>query len=295
MLKQFIEGRNRAIAWEYMKQASKQNAARYPQMVCYSFDHIAQYINFDGRYENRELAYILDQLTPHIAGRTVLDIGANIGNHTVAFASKAKQVFALEPHPRNFQLLSINASQYANVKAFNLGASDKQQTLDAVSPSGNMGASSITPDARLHNPADKVVAFPLIALDDMPEITEQDIGFVKIDVEGHELAALKGMQSILKKQMPLIVLEQHADEISNGTSPVVELLKENGYQHFYELAPPRGWRTPGSLPSPIRMPMKLVEQFVFGPPSDSPKLNPVTTLEQRSYFMLFASPAPLSI
>jgi FkbM family methyltransferase len=295
MLKQFIEGRNRAIAWEYMKQASKRNGARYPQMVCYSFDHIAQYINFDGRYERRELAYILDHLSPHITGKTVLDIGANIGNHTVAFASRAKQVFSFEPHPRNFQLLAINASPYANVKVFNVGASDKQQTLDAVSPSGNMGASAITPDARLHNPTDKVVEFPLIALDDMPEVAEQDIGFVKIDVEGHELSALKGMQGILKKQMPLIVLEQHADEISNGSSPVVELLKQNGYQHFYELAPPSRWRTPGSLPSFIRMPMKLAEQLVFGPPRDNPKLSPVTTLEKRSYFMLFASPSPLSV
>ena len=92
MLNKFIEGRNRAIAWEYMKQASKQNGAKYPQLVCYSFDHIAQYINFDGRYERRGLSYILDNLTRHISGKTVLDIGANIGNHTVAFASKAKQV-----------------------------------------------------------------------------------------------------------------------------------------------------------------------------------------------------------
>ena len=294
MLKQFLEGRKRASAWEYMKQASRKHAADYPQMVCYSFDHIAQYINFDGQYEQRELKYILDKLADRITGKTVLDIGANIGNHTVAFASKAKQVFSFEPHPRNYQLLAINASLYSNVKTFNVGASDRKQVLEAVTPNGNMGATSITLNARLDNEASKVVDFSLVALDEMPDITDQDIGFVKIDVEGHELSALRGMQRILEKQKPLIAFEQHADEIQDGTSPVIEFLKKAGYQYFYELTQPAGWRTPASLPAPIRVPMKLAENLIFGAPADVPCLAQVTNLDKRSYFMLFASSTPLA-
>lgn len=289
MLKQFLEGRKRAVAWEYMKHASKKNAAEFPQIMCYSFDHIAQYINFDGRYEQRELKFILDNFPDRFTNKTVLDIGANIGNHTVAFAPKAKRVFSFEPHPRNYQLLAINASSFLNVTTFNMGVSDKKQTLVAVTPDGNMGGTAITPNAQHAGAAGNAVEFSLVSLDDMPDVVSQDIGFVKIDVEGHELSALQGMRKILETQKPLIAFEQHADEINNGTSPVIEFLKASGYHYFYELAAPATWRTSSSLPAAIRVPMKLAEHLILGKPVDKPRLENVTKLDKRSYFMLFAS------
>ena len=58
-----------------------------------------------------------------------------------------------------------------------------------------------------------------------------NIGMIKIDVEGHELNAFKGMKLLLKKTKPIILFEQNRG-IFNWTSDEVEFLRSIGYKHL---------------------------------------------------------------
>jgi FkbM family methyltransferase len=290
MLTHLIDRISRRIAWRYVDKQSRVNILKHQQVCCYSFDHISQYINFDGQYENQELSFIKNNLSQHICGKAILDIGANIGNHSIAFAQIAKQVFSFEPHPITFQLLSLNTSRHKNVRAFNLGASNTTQTLSAFSPLGNMGATSICSDnSNGQNKSEGVVDLQLAPIDELKEISGFEIGFIKIDVEGHEYQALQGLKKTLEKNYPIVALEQLKDEISNGTTSSMDFLKQCNYSFFYELKAKGKSAMLNSLPGIIRMPLKFIQLVFTGKPNEELELARIENLESKDYYMLFAS------
>lgn len=71
-------------------------------------------------------------------------------------------------------------------------------------------------------------------LDDYFPETEP-VRLVKIDVEGHEVPALRGMQKILARWAPLVVFEQHPEAFRDGQSEVIELLRGQGYTEFFSI------------------------------------------------------------
>jgi FkbM family methyltransferase len=169
----------RKLVVDYLYKRRREFLGRYPQLSCFAFDAITESITVDGQYEREEIEFVLTSLADRFRGRTVLDIGANIGNHALAFAELAGRVIALEPHPRTFRLLVINAQDRANVLPLNIGASDRSETVTAFTPPGNAGGCRIG-EAQ----AGEQVELEVRPLDDLPECT--DVGLVKIDVEGHE-------------------------------------------------------------------------------------------------------------
>ena len=68
---------------------AKRNLARFPQLAIFSFDHIGLKINIEGRYENSQLLLVeqfISEKLPNSSNEVMLDIGANIGNHSVFFS-----------------------------------------------------------------------------------------------------------------------------------------------------------------------------------------------------------------
>jgi FkbM family methyltransferase len=253
---------------------------RYPQMCCYAFDAISLHLTVDGRYEREELDLITSRFSEFIAGRTVLDVGANIGNHTVAFAATASRVIALEPHPTTFLLLQINTHKRPNVVIHNVGASDRRAKLQAGTPVGNAGGCSIG-----RHTGGELVDLEVQPVDELPGL--EDVGLVKIDVEGHEEQALRGMEKLLRSQQPLVIFEQKAEVIRAGTSSSVELLRAWGYTHLYSIERRIPWRFR------LGRPGHIVEAALLGAPAMVAMLEPVTSLEARDYPCLVASSAPL--
>lgn len=253
---------------------------RYPQMCCYSFDVISLFISVDGRYEREELELIRSRFRDYIAGRTVLDIGANIGNHTLVFAETAARVIALEPHPLTFRLLELNSRDRANVTLLNLGASDRHTVVQAFAPRGNMGGCSIG-----RHPDGEPVQIKVQPLDDLPGL--HDVGLVKIDVEGHEEQAIRGMQKLLSAHLPLVVFEQKAELITDGTSTPVELLRTIGYSHFYSIERRTPWRFGFGRAGHV------AEALLLGMPPPEAFLAPIDRLKPRDYSCLVAAPVAL--
>lgn len=260
----------------YLYRRQQEALKRYPQMCCYAFDAIAMHLAVDGRYEREELDLILTRFRSLIEGRTVLDVGANIGNHSLAFAGLAAQVIALEPHPVTFRLLELNTRRHRNITALNVGASDRAGTVEAVTPLDNAGGCAIgrTTDGER-------VELKVQRVDDLPRL--RDVGLIKIDVEGHEDQALRGMERLLRDQKPLMVLEQNHDVIDGGTSPAIQRLRSLGYNHLYSIEKRHPWRFPfGRLGH-------IVEGVLRGVPPLEARLEPVRSLERRDYPCLVMS------
>jgi len=191
-------------------------------------DHVGDKIARTGLYEKENLALLL-QLLRKLPQPVVLDIGANIGNHTLAFATVASRVHAFEPIPRIHALLQQNVqqNQLANVTLHPLALSDEEgeATIHMVK-AGNVGASSF--DQRgADTEAVTVQRRRGDAL--LAELDVQQVDLVKIDVEAHEVFVLRGLLDTLRRDRPVITMEWNDPltvERLNG-SPELQFLQEH--------------------------------------------------------------------
>jgi hypothetical protein len=99
------------------------------RITVFQNDHVGDKIATKGLYEKENLELLL-HLMQHLQSPVVLDVGANIGNHTLAFATKAAHVYAFEPIPIIFALLKQNVKQnnLSNVTLQQLALSDQNDT-----------------------------------------------------------------------------------------------------------------------------------------------------------------------
>lgn len=139
---------------------------------------------------------------------TALDVGANIGYYSVLLSravGNSGRVIAFEPTHHFSKVLESNlkANGIKNVDVQNLGLSDKRQQLPV-----QIGDSSAT----LHSPEgknlDESEVIELVRLDDLVEdLGIKDIGFIKVDIDGHEPQFMDGAKRSLERWDPLILLE----------------------------------------------------------------------------------------
>jgi FkbM family methyltransferase len=216
-----------------MHSIAKSHLTNFPQMAIFSFDHIGVDVNIEGRYEKQSLSIVSDFLTNYINidhNSTVLDIGANIGNHSLYFSSLFSKVYAFEPHPKTYKLLHFNCCDL-NIDTFNFGLSSEDTTVKFDVDPTNMGHAFII-DGELNKNISSHMEIEVKKLDDLTEIDRSNISLIKIDVEGHELQALKGALTTIKDNRPVILFEQHPHDFLNGSSEVIELLRNVDYKFY---------------------------------------------------------------
>jgi FkbM family methyltransferase len=173
---------------------------------CIDGDTITKAIQAHGEYDTNtleSLADILGKIRPNIS----LDIGANIGNHAVLIAAYSKHLIAFEPVKFVFDLLQSNLKKNspANTLAVNKGLSNECVTREIFIPAFNLGCSSLEVQV-----GDGVKTnIDLLAGDDWlnEHYRDHQIDFIKIDVEGHEAAAMLGLEAHIKRYQPLVLLE----------------------------------------------------------------------------------------
>ena len=149
-----------------------------------------------GEYQQSELDFLLSILTPD---SVVYDVGANVGYHTTAFASRAGQVISFEPNPQNFALLEQNTKDMAGVTRYQAAVSNTQGTgyISDFDPAvyGNFGHMTMSTSG---------VEVPCMTLD---SVNHAPPDLIKIDVEGHEYEVLQGCAHLLKNRRPVIYYE----------------------------------------------------------------------------------------
>lgn len=171
--------------------------------------------------EEPEVAEVADHLR---AGDWVIDVGANVGHYT-CFMSKrvgdSGRVLAFEPLPMSFALLAANvrAAGARNVTLFNLALSSATSTASMTVPSYEHSHLSNYYQARICAGGEHPVL--CLALDSIP--IPRPVRLVKIDAEGHDLQVLVGMESLLRRDRPLLIVE------ASLSGPVATWLGERGY------------------------------------------------------------------
>lgn len=136
-------------------------------------------------------------------GTNIVDAGANLGLHSIALAKIAAPgatVFAFEPHPEIYGLVTANTAAHPNVRCVNKALSNSARAfhMPSVIDWENAGGCNLGTEA---SPGGYEVQS--VPLDDLGIA---NVGLMKIDVEGHELACIEGArETILRDRPPLVV------------------------------------------------------------------------------------------
>ena len=155
---------------------------------------------------------ILQDLSNYLSNESIIiDVGANVGNHTVYWGkiSNVRKIYSFEPIRTTFQILkrNIEINNLSNkVKAYNIGLSNKisKAIITNYFPK-NLGKTSLN-EAESGN-------IELNKLDNFDEImNERKIDFIKIDVEHFEKNVLLGGQKFFNKYKPIVFIESFQNE-----------------------------------------------------------------------------------
>ncbi len=188
-----------------------------------------------GVYEPFETELFRAKLKP---GMTVLDVGANLGYHTVIAASRvgaAGRVIAFEPEPNNFELLSRNVREnnFSNVRLCNIAVADKQGVLTLHISDSNKGKHSLVNTSAQSSEYTRSIEVQTRTIDDvMSEQNVTRVDIIKMDIEGAEPLALIGMKKTLTiPGLTLFVEFSPTALLACKMDPVALLttLREGGY------------------------------------------------------------------
>lgn len=145
-------------------------------------------------------------------GDIAVDVGSHVGSYAVRLAKNFREVHAFEPNPRTFDLLyeNIQRNHSYNIIPNHLAVSDVQGSMILRVPKRTIAGSSIAPSHYGWVKFTDSVKVDAVSLDYyFARRPKGKIDFVKIDVENHELAVLKGMEKIISRDRPLMSVEVH--------------------------------------------------------------------------------------
>lgn len=278
-----IKKKNKLL-YEVLKTQSE-NIKKYPNLYVPVFDYISTCLMIYGRYEEEELQCIKKNLQK-LKKETIIDIGAHIGNHSIFFSNYAKNVISFEPNPFTYKLLKLNTENYKNIKTFNLGISNKNSKVRMNFVKMNTGTNQIV-KSKIKLLSKTNSFSKLITLNKLKFIKNMKVSLVKIDIEKHEIFALKGMDRILIKNKPILILEYNSNDSSNKKT--ITYLRSLGYKKIYILTK-KSWITPAYLPNPIKKILKFIEIILYGAPNYKYNLKESNYLPENltSHFFLMS-------
>jgi len=212
------------------------------------------------RYLEDDLQDLLQAYPDLVGDGNVLDIGANIGYTATVLARAAKpnrKVFAFEPEIFNFRILQQTALQPEFEDKIvpehcAVGAKDGTITL-WINLGHHADHRVITDQFRSVHPGLTGVSTPLISIDSFLEHKQGQVSFVKIDVQGYELAVCQGMRNTLRQNPDMRIFLEFAPssmrELGFNPSHLIDLLVECNFEIY--LVHPRGKLSRGMPPVTI--------------------------------------------
>ncbi len=182
-------------------------------------DSIHKYIFQHKRlFEANILAYVKQHyLQPSMV---YLDCGANIGNHTIYFSmiAKAKKIYAFEGLEDTYRILkkNIELNHLEQVEAYNyvLGAHEGYAEVSSYQDDNTVETSFC--ETTEHK-------IKMVKIDDLR--IDEKVDFIKMDVEGFEKNVLIGMEQLLKRDHPILMIEI----FNENYNEVSKLLNSYGY------------------------------------------------------------------
>lgn len=183
-------------------------------------------------FEKFLVSYLRHFINPN---KNVLDLGANIGTHSVLYSNyihSNNTVYSFEPQKVVFDILcqNIELNNCKNIIPFHFGCSNVNSVFymnACYETKDNHGAFRIDSTLNETNGGLKIECKVL------DELNIANVGYVKIDVEGHEYEALLGMKQLLLRDRPVIMIEIHDSCATKNDT--IALLVELGYATHHKL------------------------------------------------------------
>ena len=164
--------------------------------------------------------------------KQAVDIGANKGVYTYLLAELVPFVHAFEPNPKMFSILSRGLPE--NAKAYDTALSDESGSGELLVPRSertraysNQGASLSRQKVSGEHGIVKVETRTL------DSYALENIGFIKIDVEGYEHAVLKGAKETLAHCRPTLLIELEERHTGVAIESLIKDVEAYGYQTFF--------------------------------------------------------------
>ncbi len=186
-------------------------------------------------YHRKEIGALLAAIRP---GDIAVDVGANKGSFLLSLSLGVGpgKVVAFEPQPAlaDYMRRSCRAARLRNVVVETLGVSERTGSLTLHVPAGIGSAGASFESSILAISACRDVDVPTTSLDDYFRGEAARIAAIKVDVEGHELAVLRGAEETLQRHRPLLVVEseeRHAGP--GGVARVLRHLEDRGYAGYF--------------------------------------------------------------
>jgi FkbM family methyltransferase len=232
-------------------------------------------------YFDPELRLLPKLCDPH---RWSVDIGASIGSYTVHLLRHSKGCIIFEPRPEALahivKRLSPRPDPRLRIEPVALSDHDGEAALRVVT--SDAGRSTIEPaNVIADGAATESLIVPVRRLDDYMEIIEP-IGFIKIDVEGHEEAVLRGASGLLVRDRPSLLVEIEERHKPGCVDAIRQQLRELGYRGFFlrrgrlrpiELFTPERHQQVARIGERINGEPVYVNNFLFLPPIALPPLE----------------------
>lgn len=158
--------------------------------------------------------------------RSIIDIGSWISDNSIVWAqflSDKGCVFAIDPSSDNIAYGKILAdlNDVKNIKFVQAVCAEKPGIrLDFDGPDDNFTFKETTSEKYIKS----------TTIDQIVTENDESIGFFHVDVEGLELSVLKGAENVIKRDLPVILFEQHISK--EKVSEVISYLKNFGYRIF---------------------------------------------------------------
>jgi FkbM family methyltransferase len=181
-----------------------------------------QLLTAEGEWELRILRRWVDR------ARVAVDVGANNGVYAFHLSRFARAVVAFEPNPR-FHPKLMGLPRKVRLETVALSATGGSAELSIPRQGETEAAGWATLEASVHEVA-RTLPVQTRRLDDYG-LT--DVGFIKVDVEGHELAVLAGAEATVRENRPVLLVECEDAHRPGATAELFAWTRARGYRGVF--------------------------------------------------------------
>jgi len=188
------------------------------------------------KFSELEIYFINELIEPR---KTVIDVGANIGNyiHCLDMSNKHKRILAFEPIPQLFKRLKalfpkieiydIALSNSKGTQIFKIPIIQDRQYQTRASLESNKAEENETGSINFNVETNTIDLF-------LQEKSINDLAFIKIDVEGHEDSVLMGAQKSIQFQRPLLMVEiEQRHHQNKSLEEIFQLVLQHKYNGYF--------------------------------------------------------------